>query len=95
MHNNLRRLRERAPIKRARCRLCSAFRTEGCKSFAATKEILADRGISHASYAVVEKTTGSRLATLVATIGAFSMTRITAANFQIDPPANDPVPLAG
>jgi hypothetical protein len=32
---------------------------------------------------------------LVAVIGAFSMTCITAGTFQIDPPANDPVPLAG
>ena len=36
-----------------------------------------------------------RLVTLVAAVGAFSMTCISAATFQIDPPANDPVPLAG
>jgi hypothetical protein len=35
------------------------------------------------------------LVALVAAIGAFSMTCITAGTFQIDPPANDPVPLAG
>jgi hypothetical protein len=31
----------------------------------------------------------------VATVGSLSMTRLTAATFQIDPPANDPIPLAG
>jgi hypothetical protein len=36
-----------------------------------------------------------RLVTLVAAVGAFSMSCITAATFQIDPPANDPAPLAG
>jgi hypothetical protein len=35
------------------------------------------------------------LVTLIAAVGAFSMTCITAATFQIDPPADDPAPLAG
>jgi hypothetical protein len=34
------------------------------------------------------------LVALVATVGSFSMTCLTAATFQIDPPANDPAPLA-
>jgi hypothetical protein len=34
------------------------------------------------------------LVALVATTGSFSMTCITAGTFQIDPPANDPTPLA-
>jgi len=64
--------------------------------FAVAKEILAHKGLSDASYAAAEKTMGpEHLVALVAVIGAFSMTCITAATFQIDPPANDPVPLAG
>jgi hypothetical protein len=43
MHNNLRRLRKRRPIKRARRRLCSAFHGEGCKCFAVAKKILAEK----------------------------------------------------
>ena len=30
----------------------------------------------------------------VATVGSFSMTCLTAATFQIDPPADNPIPLA-
>jgi hypothetical protein len=75
MHNNLRRLRKRSPTKRVCCPLCSAFHGEGCKCFAATKEILADKGLSHESYAAAEKTIGlESLVALVAAIGAFSMT---------------------
>ena len=64
--------------------------------FAVAKEILADKGLSDASYAAAEKTMGvESLVALIGAIGAFSMTCITAATFQIDPPADDPVPLAG
>jgi len=34
------------------------------------------------------------LVALVAAVGGFSVTCLTAATFQIDPPANDPTPLA-
>ncbi len=64
--------------------------------FAVASEILANKGLSDASYAAAEKAMGlESLVTLVAAVGAFSMTCITAATFQIDPPANDPMPLAG
>jgi hypothetical protein len=64
--------------------------------FAVAKEILADKRLRDASYDAAEKTMGlEHLVALVAAIGAFSMTCITAATFQINPPANDPVPLAG
>jgi len=64
--------------------------------FAVASEILANKGLSEQSYAAAEKTMGlESLVTLVAAVGAFSMTCITAATFQIDPPANDPAPLAG
>src|SRR6516225_1364710 len=63
--------------------------------FAVAKEILANRGLSDDSYAVAEKTMGlESLIALVATVGSFSMTCLTAATFQIDPPASDPIPLA-
>ena len=58
-------------------------------------EILANRSLSDATYAAAEKTMGlESLVALVATTGSFSMTCITAGTFQIDPPANDPTPLA-
>jgi 4-carboxymuconolactone decarboxylase len=63
--------------------------------FAVARELLADKGLSDASYAAAEKTMGlAHLVALVATVGSFSMTCLTAATFQVDPPANDPVPLA-
>jgi 4-carboxymuconolactone decarboxylase len=63
--------------------------------FTVASEILANRGLSDATYAAAEKTMGlESLVALVATTGSFSMTCITAGTFQIDPPANDPTPLA-
>jgi 4-carboxymuconolactone decarboxylase len=63
--------------------------------FAVAKEILANKGLSAESYAAAEKTMGlESLVALVATVGSFSMTCLTAATFQIDPPASDPIPLA-
>jgi 4-carboxymuconolactone decarboxylase len=63
--------------------------------FAVARELLADKGLSDASYAAAEKTMGlEHLVALVATVGSFSMTCLTAATFQIDPPPTDPTPLA-
>ncbi len=63
--------------------------------YVVSSEILANRGLSDATYAAAEKTMGlESLVALVATTGSFSMTCITAGTFQIDPPANDPTPLA-
>ncbi len=63
--------------------------------FAVAGEVLANKGLSDASYAAAEKTMGlESLVALVATVGSFSTTCITAATFQIDPPAGDPTPLA-
>jgi hypothetical protein len=63
--------------------------------FTVASEILANRGLSDATYAAAERTMGlESLVALVATTGSFSMTCITAGTFQIDPPANDPTPLA-
>jgi len=63
--------------------------------FAVARELLADKGLSAASYAAAEKTMGLEgLVALVATTGSFSMTCLTAAAFGIEPPADDPTPLA-
>ena len=58
-------------------------------------EILANKGLRDASYDAAEKTLGlEHLVALVATVGTFSMTCLTAATFEIDPPADNPIPLA-
>jgi 4-carboxymuconolactone decarboxylase len=63
--------------------------------FAVASEILANKGLSDDSYAAAEKTMGlESLVAVVATTGSFSMTCITAATFGIDPPSDDPTPLA-
>jgi len=63
--------------------------------FAVASEILANKGLSDATYAAAEKTMGlESLVALVALTGSFSMTCITAGTFGIDPPAENPTPLA-
>jgi 4-carboxymuconolactone decarboxylase len=63
--------------------------------FAAARELLANKGLSDATYAAAEKTMGlENLVALVATTGSFSMTCMTAATFGIDPPPANPTPLA-
>lgn len=64
--------------------------------FAVASEILANKGLSDESYAAAAKTMGEEsLVALVAVVGSFSMTCITAATFHIEPPAENPTPLAG
>jgi 4-carboxymuconolactone decarboxylase len=63
--------------------------------FAVASEVLANKGLSEQSYAAAEKTMGvESLVALVALTGSFSMTCLTAATFGVDPPADNPVPLA-
>ena len=63
--------------------------------FAVASELLANKGLSDASYAAAEKTMGlESLVALVAATGSFSMTCMTAATFAIEPPAANPTPLA-
>lgn len=58
-------------------------------------ELLANKELSDATYAAAEKTMGlESLVALVATTGSFSMTCMTANTFGIDPPADNPTPLA-
>jgi quercetin dioxygenase-like cupin family protein len=59
------------------------------------RELLASKGLSDEAYAATEKTMGlESLVALVASIGSFSMTCMTANTFGIDPPAANPTPLA-
>jgi 4-carboxymuconolactone decarboxylase len=63
--------------------------------FVVASELLANKGLSDATYAAAEKTMGPEsLVALVAATGSFSMTCLTAATFHIEPPAANPTPLA-
>jgi 4-carboxymuconolactone decarboxylase len=63
--------------------------------FTVARELLANNGLSDATYAAAEKTMGlESLVALVATTGSFSMTCLTANTFAIDPPPDNPTPLA-
>jgi 4-carboxymuconolactone decarboxylase len=58
------------------------------------REILANKSLSHETYAAAEKAMGlESLVALVATTGSFSMTCMTAGTFGIEPPAENPTPL--
>ena len=59
------------------------------------RELLARKGLSDETYAAAAKSMGlESLVALVASIGSFSMTCMTANTFGIDPPAVNPTPLA-
>jgi 4-carboxymuconolactone decarboxylase len=61
---------------------------------AVARELLADKGLSDATYAAAEKTMGlESLVALVASTGSFSMTCMTAKSFGVEPPADNPTPL--
>ena len=63
--------------------------------FVVAGEMLANKGLNEGTYAAAEKTMGlESLVALVAAVGSFSMTCLTAATFEIDPPPANPVPLA-
>jgi 4-carboxymuconolactone decarboxylase len=63
--------------------------------FTVAHELLANKGLSDETYAAAEKTMGIEdLVALVAATGSFSMTCMTANTFAIDPPADNPTPLA-
>jgi 4-carboxymuconolactone decarboxylase len=58
------------------------------------RELLSSKGLSDEAYGAGEKTMGlESLVALVASIGSFSMTCMTANTFGIDPPAANPTPL--
>lgn len=63
--------------------------------FIVARELLANRGLSDETYAAAEKVMGlESLVALVASTGSFSMTCMTANSFAIEPPADNPTPLA-
>jgi 4-carboxymuconolactone decarboxylase len=63
--------------------------------FVVPLELLANKGLSEATYAAAEKTMGlESLVALVASTGSFSMTCMTASTFGIEPPPGNPTPLA-
>jgi hypothetical protein len=64
--------------------------------FVVARELLANKGLSDEIYAAAEKTLGlESLVALVASTGSFSMTCMTANTFGIEPPPENPTPLAG
>ncbi len=63
--------------------------------FAVARELLAEKGLADATYAAAEKAMGlESLVALVAATGSFSMTCMTANSFGVEPPADNPTPLA-
>ncbi len=64
-------------------------------AFEVTAELLADHGLSDATYAAAEESFGlDDLVSLVATVGQFSMTCCTTNAFDVSPPDDAPTPLA-
>ena len=62
--------------------------------FTVARELLTNKGLGDASYAAAEKTMGlESMVGLVASIGSFSMTCLTAGTFGIEPPSDNPTPL--
>lgn len=58
-------------------------------------ELLNSKTLSDATYAAAEDTLGlEHLVALVALVGSFSMTCLTANTFEVDAPADAPIPLA-
>jgi hypothetical protein len=71
----------------------SAARERTC--FLVANELLANKGLSKETYAAAEKAMGlESLVALVATVGSFSMTCLTANSFGIEPPTANPTPLS-
>jgi 4-carboxymuconolactone decarboxylase len=63
--------------------------------YTVASELLANKNLSDATYAAAEKALGvESLVAAVATTGSFSMTCMTANTFGIEPPADNPTPLA-
>lgn len=63
--------------------------------YAVARELLTDKTLSDATYASAEQALGlEHLVAAVANVGQFAMTCCTANAFEIDPPADAPIPLA-
>jgi 4-carboxymuconolactone decarboxylase len=62
--------------------------------FTVARDVLAGQGLTAAVHADAETIMGVEdLVALVAVVGNFSMTCLTAVTFQLAPPDNDPIPL--
>jgi 4-carboxymuconolactone decarboxylase len=62
--------------------------------FEVAGQLLVNKGLSDQSYAAAERTMGEEsMVALVASIGGFSTTCMTANTFGIEPPADNPTPL--
>jgi 4-carboxymuconolactone decarboxylase len=67
-------------------------RERACHTVA--RDLLANKSLTDAVYAAAEQTMGvNDLIALVAAVGNFSMTCLTAIAFQVAPPADNPTPL--
>lgn len=63
--------------------------------FVVARDLLTNKRLSDDTYAAAEKTMGVEdLVALVAATGMFSMTCMTANSFGVEPPADNPTPLA-
>jgi 4-carboxymuconolactone decarboxylase len=63
--------------------------------FVVARDVLANKHLSDETYAAAEQALGlESLVALVATTGSFSMTCMTANTFRIEPPPENPTPLA-
>ena len=63
--------------------------------FVVARELLANKGLSDKTYGAAEQALGiESLVALVAMTGSFSMTCMTANTFAIEPPRENPTPLA-
>jgi 4-carboxymuconolactone decarboxylase len=63
--------------------------------FVVSSELLSNKGLNDSTYAAAEKAMGiESLVALVALTGSFSMTCLTASTFGVEPPAENPTPLA-
>jgi 4-carboxymuconolactone decarboxylase len=64
-------------------------------TFEVARELTATRRLSDETYARAEKTLGlESLVAIVAATGSFAMTCMTANSFGVEPPADNPTPLA-
>ena len=80
---------------RPRFATCDGSKSRERTCLVVARELLASKGLSDETYAAAEKTMGlESLVVLIASIGSFSMTCMTANTFGIDPPAANPTPLA-
>ena len=62
---------------------------------ATVRELLTSKGLTDQAYAAAQEALGLEgLIALTATTGSFSMTCLTANTFDIQPPADNPIPLA-